>query len=206
MSVPEELLAPATTFNDIWRPIFKAFPKIPRYRRNFIITEKIDGTNACVIVGPHGTVRAQSRTRLITPENDNFGFAAWVRENKEELYEGLGEGYHYGEWFGGKIQRGYGLQEKRFALFNTGRWKSADHDTTDSGEFAPECCHVVPVLAAHHENLDGLIEACLSQLRQYGSAAVPGFMQPEGIVVYHTASGGYFKVLLENDEIPKSVQ
>jgi hypothetical protein len=31
-------------------------------------------------------------------------------------------------------------------------------------------------------------------------------MQPEGIVVYHTASGGYFKVLLENDEIPKSVQ
>ena len=33
-----------------------------------------------------------------------------------------------------------------------------------------------------------------------------GFMRPEGIVIYHHASGGMFKVLLENDEPPKGVR
>ena len=60
---------------------FRAFHKIPRLFRDVIITEKIDGTNACVVVTPDGTVLAQSRSRFITPEDDNFGFAAWVQAN-----------------------------------------------------------------------------------------------------------------------------
>jgi hypothetical protein len=92
---------------------FKAWPKIARLNRRMIITEKIDGTNAAVIVTEGGQVYAQSRTRLITPgkTTDNFGFAAWVEQNKVFLAERLGPGYHYGEWWGVGIQRGYGLRE-----------------------------------------------------------------------------------------------
>src|SRR5690242_770744 len=61
---------------------FQAWPKIPRLFRRFIITEKIDGTNAAVVVTEDGEVLAQSRTRFITPDSDNFGFAAWVKEHE----------------------------------------------------------------------------------------------------------------------------
>lgn len=198
----------ATSDRTSYQPEFKAFPKIPRYKRYFIITEKIDGTNAAVIVTAEGTVHAQSRKRIITPNTsgqvtDNFGFAEWVQNHEDELRE-LGEGYHYGEWWGVGINRGYGLSERRFSLFNTARW------TDDTPP--PTCCHVVPILCADHSNLDNRIEEALHSLRHLGStAAMPDdkrrrpFMQPEGVVVYHTAAGNYFKVLLEGDELPKGV-
>ena len=31
-------------------------------------------------------------------------------------------GRHFGEWWGSGIQRGYGLDEKTFSLFNAYRW------------------------------------------------------------------------------------
>lgn len=190
---------------------YPAFPKIPRLRRTIIVTEKIDGTNALVHVSDEGVVRAGSRTRWITPEKDNFGFAAWVLGNEEELRT-LGPGYHYGEWWGQGIQRGYGLDssknqesysivrqhnhpDRRFSLFNTGRW-------SDDAK-RPRCCHVVPVLGTHENSHDTIINYALGQLRTRGSVAAPGFMEPEGVVVYHTASGTYGKVLLENDDRPK---
>jgi hypothetical protein len=168
---------------------FKEFPKIHRLFRDVIVTEKIDGTNACVIVGEDGTVSAQSRTRIITPQDDNFGFAAWVAEHAEELRE-LGPGHHFGEWWGSGIQRRYGLTERRFSLFNTHRWS----------ESRPACCHVVPVIGSG--NLDGwaLAKSCIETLREQGSFAAPGFMKPEGVVVFHTASNALFKATLEKDE------
>ena len=51
----------------------------------------------------------------------------------------LGVGQHFGEWWGFGIQRGYGLHERRFSLFNTGRWSDP--------AVRPACCGVVPVLA-----------------------------------------------------------
>ena len=51
-----------------------------------------------------------------------------------------------------------------------------------------------------------IIGECLETLRSGGSLAAPGFMRPEGIVIYHHASGGMFKVLFENDELPKGVR
>ena len=53
---------------------FVKWPSIPRLYRNVIITEKIDGTNAAVGVTDDLQVHAQSRTRIITPEQDNHGF------------------------------------------------------------------------------------------------------------------------------------
>src|SRR5687767_11177216 len=100
---------------------FREFQKIARLNRAVIVTEKIDGTNGCVVVSEDGlTVTAQSRSTIITPQNDNFGFAKWVQDNAEELKQ-LGPGYHYGEWWGCGIQRKYGLDEKRFSLFNVSR-------------------------------------------------------------------------------------
>ena len=56
---------------------------------------------------------------------------------------------------------------------------------------------VVPVL--YRGDLAGIDQAILD-LRMNGSVAVPGFMQPEGVIVYHSAARQAFKVLLENDE------
>lgn len=176
-------------------PEFESWPKIARLNREVIATEKIDGTNSAVWISDDGTkIGAQSRTRWITPGNDNFGFARWVDENRENLSQ-LGPGRHFGEWYGAGIQRGYGLKEKRFALFNTHRW-NADN--------VPEGCGVVPILyQGNYKDLD--VEYLLTLLREGGSFAVPGFMRPEGLVLFHTADGNMKKVLLDGDELPKGI-
>lgn len=188
---------------------FEEFPKIPRLRRDCIITEKLDGTNAAVRIVPVAEVEtdenavgrvgdyliyAQSRSRFIKPGADNFGFAAWVVANQEELVEGLGEGTHFGEWWGPGIQRGYNQKVKRFSLFNTTRWDEA----------APTCCHVVPTLYTGVFS-DAAVESTINALRKNGSVAAPEFMKPEGIIVYHVASRHIYKVLLEGDELPKGL-
>jgi hypothetical protein len=177
---------------------FQGWPKTPRLFRDMIITEKIDGTNAAVIVTEGGEVFAQSRTRIITPgkATDNFGFAQWVADNEDSLLQLLGPGRHFGEFWGKGIQRNYGLDERRFSLFNVGRFGTIAEDSQG-------LLHTVPVLyqgpfaeMAVHEALDGLI------LR--GSQAAP-FPTPEGVVVYHAAARQSFKVLIENDELPKGL-
>jgi hypothetical protein len=181
-------------------PTFRPFPKLARWNREVIITEKIDGTNASVWVLDDGRVLAGSRNRFITPENDNFGFAKWVREHEDELRL-LGPGTHFGEWWGKGIQRGYGLDERRFSLFNVSRW--GDDAPPEKGR-RPECCHVVPVLVrTAGDYLDVDLLAAFRNLRTHGSVAAPGFMRPEGVVLHHVAAGASFKKLLENDDVPK---
>lgn len=170
---------------------FVPFGKIPRLNREVIVSEKIDGTNAVVHVSESGEVRAGSRTRWITPDSDNYGFAQWVADHADELCE-LGPGRHYGEWWGRGIQRGYGLTERRFSLFNTSLWGAA----------RPSCCGVVPELA-RGEDIRAATDSALHTLKTYGSVAAPGFLRPEGVVVYHVAANARFKVLLENDTLPK---
>lgn len=179
---------------------FVPFPKIARLHRDMVVTEKIDGTNAAVVVTEDGEVYAQSRKRVITPEQDNFGFARWVAEHTDELRE-LGRGHHFGEWWGQGIQRGYGLDEKRFSLFNVARW---GEPYADAEMPRPACCHVVPEIVRYTFD-EGWIARALELLRERGSYAAPGFMDPEGIVVYHTASHQLFKVTLDNDGQPKSI-
>lgn len=62
---------------------FCEFPKMSRFSREIIITEKIDGTNASIFITDDLQILAGSRTRGITPLNDNFGFAKWVNANKK---------------------------------------------------------------------------------------------------------------------------
>ena len=160
---------------------FTGFPKMARFSRDFIITEKIDGTNASinfveesedenydnVISSLFGlNMRVGSRTRWITPESDNFGFAKWVEEHKKDLLT-LGIGYHYGEWWGLGIQRGYGQREKIFSLF--AYWRE--------GENLPSCCRTVPLLGK-------TIEEALANLKNkkgcplWNSPSTENFLYP----------------------------
>lgn len=181
---------------------FEMFRKIPRLTRQCVITEKLDGTNGQILVTEDGKFYAGSRSRwILTPESDeirddNYGFGRWALEHRDELVKGLGIGRHFGEWWGAGIQRKYGLKEKRFSLFNTSVW----NETTK-----PACCHVVPVLYEGLFTTDRAEEWVLT-LRVEGSRAVPGFMNPEGIVIYHVAAGQYFKKTLEKDEEPKGMR
>lgn len=174
---------------------FVAFPKMARLSREIIITEKIDGTNAQVFIDELGTVRAGSRNRWITPQSDNYGFAAWVEAHAEEL-RALGPGRHFGEWWGQGIQRGYGMKAKRFSLFNVSRWEA------DAAR--PACCGCVPVLYRGEFTTDA-IAGELRDLETFGSVAAPGFNDPEGVVIFHVASGALFKKTIKNDAEPKSV-
>ena len=174
---------------------FKKFSKIPRLSRECVITEKIDGTNGVIYINEEeGIFLVGSRKRWITPEDDNAGFAKWAIKNKEELLK-LGNGTHYGEWWGQGIQRGYNMDKKVFSLFNTYRWFD--------DLVRPKCCRVVPVLFQGMFDTN-FIANTLLRLKEYGSIASEGFMQPEGIVIYHTQGNLMFKKTIENDESPKS--
>lgn len=192
-----------------------AYPKfgsIPRLNRDMVITEKIDGTNGLIFIydpdaepesvlsvssAEGDLIAAGSRNRWLTVSADNFGFAAWVSANADSLRADLGPGMHYGEWWGSGIQRGYGLPsgQKRFSLFNTKRWAGVVFTTPSLG--------VVPVLDRYTFSLTR-VNLVMEMLRTDGSKAQPGFMNPEGVVVYHAAANQMFKATLENDEKPKS--
>ena len=176
--------------------MFRAWPKIPRLENEvYHITEKIDGTNGAIIIKPLEkfvdalpiwyndvyAIGAQSRTRLITPEDDNFGFAKWVKDNAEQLIADLGVGYHYGEWWGNGIQRGYGLEERRFSLFNPTKYSSVCHNI-------PEIL-TVDIMPDDHTLKHLLVT--------HGSYIVPGYMRPEGLVIYAEKAKTYWKVIID---------
>ena len=170
----------------------------------------LDGRYTAKVVWLDGKVYlvgAQSRKRMITPEEDNFGFARWVFDNAEELVQILGVGRHYGEWWGSGIQRGYGLTkgEKRFSLFNVKRYEpllSSAAMFPGSNLVTEGILSQVPVLYEGPFDLD-VIQDQMQTLRTFGSKAAYGFMNPEGVVVFHEAAGQVFKSTLVNDEAPK---
>lgn len=189
---------------------FKEFPKMARLRRECLISEKIDGTNACLCLTEDGQFLTGSRTRWITPTDDNHGFSKWAHTHKDELLT-LGPGTHFGEWWGSGIQKSYGLKngEKRWSLFNAARWCPNDREprriiTADPRiekyqQRVPACCHVVPILFQGIFDSERVQES-LDYLQEHGSLASPGFMRPEGVVCYHVAAGVGFKTTLDKDE------
>ena len=178
---------------------FVSFKKIARISRDIIITEKIDGTNAQVVIDEAGNVKAGSRNRWITPEDDNMGFARWVQAHEAELLQ-LGPGRHYGEWWGQGIQRGYGLKEKKFSLFNVAKFTK---EPGGSSILIPKCCDLVPILWVGMMDTN-MINFVLERLSHTGSVAAPGFMNPEGIVIYHSAGNVYFKKTIKDDDKRKT--
>lgn len=202
---------------------FTRWPSISRFYRPVVLTEKIDGSNGAIhienasqdYIAHLGTIGvptheglalvympnendffvigAQSRSRLITPADDNFGFATWVEANAVRLCEHLGPGIHFGEWWGHGINRGYGLKkgDRRFSLFNTKRWNHLD------GTQVPGL-HCVPIIGvADPSEWDA--KAAGDILQQFGSLAAPGYRKPEGVVIYHQAGDVLFKYSFNGD-------
>jgi len=160
-------------------------------------------------------VRAQSRKRIITPGNDNFGFAKWVWDNAEGLANLLGFGYHYGEWYGEGIQKNpLAVAGRRWALFNTWHWGRKENLERLRMVDIPGLT-LVPVL--HDEQRDGpadyfTIPGVIEGLKVGGSRA-DGYMTlpnahkmdfhvegPEGIIVWQRETSQRYKILLQEDD------
>lgn len=200
---------------------FEKWPSIPRLsKERMVLTEKIDGTNACVIfmpsllwedgwalplttvvdsTGVSYDVWAQSRTRFIYPESDNFGFAKWVSNNAQDLFDVLGIGKHYGEWWGHGIQRGYNMAAKRFSLFNAVRW----HDTISHLLPRTKVKELFTVPLLYNGPVDWAKPNEVLDVLRTGSYAAPTFKDPEGIVLYLREAATSYKILLKNDEFHK---
>lgn len=198
---------------------FKPWGSTTRENKNKTITEKLDGTNAC-IVAQDGKVTAQSRKRIITPDDDNYGFARWVYDNAGALLDTLGYGYHYGEWYGEGIQKNpLGVEGKRFALFHPTKYNEKngyDLEKVDGLE-------TVPLL--HHGPCDvWTIPNIMQDLNIYGSkvkgaktqdmfSSVPGLegtscvyskaAKAEGIIIWNNETRTRTKMLLDNDAFHK---
>lgn len=187
---------------------FKEWGKTHRLFRDIVVTEKIDGTNACVIfekadgastghLADHlYEVGAQSKNRLITPEKDNYFFARWVYSNAEELFKLLGPGRHYGEWWGAGIQRRYDQATKRFSLFNTEKHSGLNNIV------GGVMVDAVPVLYQGMFSEEAIMDSARA-LKDFGSVAAPGFMNPEGICIYHTQADRVMKFTFDNNDKSK---
>jgi len=159
---------------------FEPWPKTPRLNKagSMTISEKLDGTNACVVVQPvsyeeadvsdehvvgyqdsYFEVGAQSRNRLLTLAGDNAGFARWVHTHANQLVQLLGPGRHFGEWWG----------------FDS----VAIKDTIDNLAF------------------NGSEATLRCGLR---------FNKPEGVVIYHHELRGSLKAFVVLDDVPKGEQ
>lgn len=186
--------------------------KTPRLFNSLMtVTEKIDGTNCAIHIHLKEEVErgiidgsltdvsvshvydwavyAQSRNRLLSEDNDNHGFARWVAQNAESLFIELGQGLHFGEWAGKGINRGYDAEDKSFFLFNTEKWD--ERNLTTPG------LRVVPTMATGMFSEFAVLR-CIEELED-GSDAYPGYMNPEGLCVYHHSSNKVFKYTLNGD-------
>lgn len=187
---------------------FDRFHEVEKLYSPVTITEKIHGTNAQILIeenfesnpnfngetdltyGKAKTlVKAGSRERWVTPEDDNYGFARWVKENEADLIKYLGPGRHYGEWFGAGINNGYGLNKKWFALFNQ----------KFVGQPLPERVVTVPILYRGTFTAE-IVEQTMKALKESGSKVAPGFMNPEGVVIRWERNGMLLKRVFTPEE------
>lgn len=117
-------------------PIFDVTRTAPTL--TFTGTVKLHGTNSsvCFTFGDYGNFWCQSRERIVTPQSDNAGFAAYVEYNREayrKLFEKIEKELYgtsdrnpiysgaaiFGEYCGGSIQKGVGINglPKMFVVF-----------------------------------------------------------------------------------------
>lgn len=173
---------------------FKSFDKILHVGKMYMsITQKIHGSNAQIFIyrDENGELdlKTGSRTRWIIPGDDNYGFAKFIYENKEQFISALGEGRHFGEWAGPGINSGEGLTEKTLILFNWRRWK-------DNPEL-PKNVTTLPVLYSGKLTFEA-IDITMENLRLNGSRLVEDYMKPEGIVI--EIGDNFYKKVFENEE------
>ena len=107
-------------FHTVRRTLRHSNPSGPQ-RVTYRAKVKLHGTNSGVQRTPEGLLECQSRERLITPGDDNCGFARWVDSHRNEWLAGLSPGtVVFGEWGGPGVMGGVALSRipnKVFAVF-----------------------------------------------------------------------------------------
>lgn len=174
---------------------FSPWPKTKHIDKcmSVIVTEKIDGTNACIVFEEDGTMFVQSRNRIITPAMDNAGFARWAERNKRDLFYIFGPGRHYGEWWGHKIGRTYDMSYNVFSVFNNGRFYKTEANSNDSMSTRAyemglgEEVSAVPLVYSGSYGTQEMEDA-INNLRTGASMAANEFgveyTKPEGVCIY----------------------
>jgi hypothetical protein len=115
--------------DDAGEALFDATLPLPKMV--FEGTVKLHGTNAAVALNEDGSIHFQSRERIITPTDDNAGFAVWA--STIDWYKFIfpfGDFQKvvvFGEWCGGNIQQGVAINQlpKMFVIFKVladGQW------------------------------------------------------------------------------------
>jgi hypothetical protein len=176
-----------------YAPEFKSFSEIKHLSKlQMCITQKLHGSNSQILIyqKEDGSLDLVCgiRTRWVYPHSDNYGFATFVHQHKEEFITKLGLGRHFGEWVGPGINSGEGLKEKTLVLFDALRWE---------GHPLPPRTVLVPVLYLGDLDLTR-VDGVMDDLKKDGSKLVPGFMRPEGIVVQF--AGLRFKKVFDAEE------
>src|SRR3989304_5339173 len=109
-------------------------PSIPKPTLKFKGSVKLHGTNAGVSYNSQDGIWVQSRENIITPQQDNAGFAFFVESRKEVFLDMMRTVQMnnkifiedesltisiFGEWAGKGIQKGMGITnlEKSFFIF-----------------------------------------------------------------------------------------
>jgi len=109
-------------------PIFDPSKAAPTIK--FKGTVKLHGTNAGIGHTKEDGLWVQSRTNIITLENDNYGFARYVEDKKQTFLDLIERVRNvnsnlkpndaviiFGEWAGGSIQKGVGITNLEKSLF-----------------------------------------------------------------------------------------
>lgn len=116
----------------------------PRPVLTFTGTVKLHGTNHAVCMAPNGEIYTQSRERITAPGDDNAGSSLWTFEHldtfkklfseiiltrsNDDLVEIEDTIQIFGEWCGGNIQKGVGINylPKMFVVFGIRISKDSD--------------------------------------------------------------------------------
>ena len=170
-----------------------SFRKIGQFDQRDGGDGEVDGSNASVYIDcAGGLFLTGSRTRWITPTDDNYNFAKWAEAHKDELIAGLRDGHHFwrvvGRWYPAAQLRTPTATTNGSRLFNVARWHGAGSEPFIGGQGqdpnvppkssteAPACCGVVPLLYrgefSHGSRIGTEIEP-VEDAR--GLVAVPGF-------------------------------
>lgn len=214
---------------------FAAWPKTPRLfspspaapksnDKDFVIvTEKIDGTNAAVLIepAPYWSPSTRSDTwrpifePVIDTVYDDEKHEAWhvYAQSRKRFVTPSSDNYGFATWVKNNATElvrdlgvgrhfgewwGSGIQ-RGYGLTNGDRRFSLFNVQRYSyvGQMNYGL-RLVPVLDRFDFFSTGMISAVLEVLKEQGSYASPGFRSPEGVIVYHKALNGTFKAFVED--------
>lgn len=214
-------------------PTFEAWPKTPRYYRDIIVTEKIDGTNGAVCIErfPYGEFSGTSTppeaTLVVGKELDMLGSPKdeylVVAQSRKRIATPTNDNAGFAAWVWKNAAtlvddlgtgRHFGEWWGQGIQRNYGqrqKWFSLFNTSKwDGVYFNTPDLGVVPILYQGPHSQQA-IEDCLTDLANDGSYCGYSDLttewkgKAEGVCIYHTASNQVFKVTLENDETPKSL-